>query len=229
MILHIPHSSTKMKEGIFIKRLKDNKNLYTDWFTDELFFHEAYERIVFPYSRFVCDVERLENDYMNEYGLGKFYTKDVFGNPITREQDYSHLYEYHHEKLNEKTNFLLGFFKNVTIVDCHSFNDDPFYFEMDVERPDICLGINNNNSIELVHKLIMYFSYYGLKIFINAPYKGSIVPSWFINDPHVNSIMIEVNKKLYLDYKYLKNKNFNKIQNIITGALDIINGYTNKT
>jgi len=36
----------------------------TDWFTDRLFQHPAAWPLVFPWSRLVCDVERLFDDSM---------------------------------------------------------------------------------------------------------------------------------------------------------------------
>ncbi len=42
---------------------------------------------------------------------------------------------------------------------------------------------------------------------------------FFGKDKRVKSIMIEVNRKLYLDEDFEKNENFTKIKQIINGAL----------
>jgi N-formylglutamate deformylase len=225
MILHIPHSSVKMLPDIKVSNLKENLNLYTDWYTDDLFFHEAAEKIVFPYSRFSVDVERLPNDFMELYGLGILYTKDVFGNKIHRKFDQDiYFYDKHHNYLSERTNFYTGFFKKVIIIDCHSFNDNPLYFEDEImERPDFCIGINKESCLS--NDLYDYFKRKGYIVDINFPYVGSIIPRGFENSYDIESVMIEVNKKLYLNDDYEKNDKYIHIKNIIKGALDIAYEY----
>ena len=75
IVLNIPHSSN---QGVFDPEIgawptnpyfiNDCVNKWTDWWTDFLF-QTANERVksfVFPYSRFVCDAERLDNNPMKE-------------------------------------------------------------------------------------------------------------------------------------------------------------------
>ena len=52
-------------------------NRMTDWHTDILFNREdpRIKSVVFPLSRFVCDVERLENDEMEKIGQGICYER----------------------------------------------------------------------------------------------------------------------------------------------------------
>ena len=84
MILHIPHSATKIK-FIKVKHESDNINLLTDLYTDELFdYDDASSKIVFPYNRMVVDVERFKHDPMEKYGKGYQYETDAFGNIIDR-------------------------------------------------------------------------------------------------------------------------------------------------
>jgi len=78
MILHIPHSSTKIPD--YEDAMKHDKSVikaiekYTDFRTDELFLYNGADRIVYPYSRVFCDVEKLEeNEPMEELGLGVLY------------------------------------------------------------------------------------------------------------------------------------------------------------
>ena len=59
-----------------------------DLYTDELFQHGAARRVVFPYSRFSCDVERFkENEPMEKFGMGFRYTRDALGQDIARKDD----------------------------------------------------------------------------------------------------------------------------------------------
>jgi len=224
MILHIPHSSTKMLNDVNVPNLQDNLNLLTDWYTNELFYHESSESVIFPYSRFSIDVERLnENEPMDLYGQGILYENDVFGNYITRTDNELHksIYDKYHYNLNVIVNSHLCYFPVVYIVDCHSFDEsllnDTFI------APDICLGFNNGNRN--YYDLLSYFNNNNLSVGINDPYSGSIIPSWFNDNENVKSIMIEVNKNLYLNSDYNKNDKFLYYQKIIKGALNIIYEY----
>ena len=81
MILHIPHASRELGGYVKLSNEKENLDYLTDTYADELFW--GGDRIKFPLSRFVCDVERLEhNEPMETKGQGIIYRKDVFGNDI---------------------------------------------------------------------------------------------------------------------------------------------------
>ena len=231
MILHIPHSAIKMLDGVEVKDLIKNQFMLTDWYTDELFYHESAEPIVFPYSRFSVDVERLEeNDPMDKYGMGILYKNDVFGYQIKRyNKDCMNIYHDHHHKLNQTVNKYLSYFEKVFIVDCHSFSDEHFdWTSPDLYTlPDICIGVDETQTpMALVNDLTTYFKQFFSDIRVNEPYSGTIIPSWFVNNNNVCSIMIEVNKNLYMDGDY-KNNSFEKIQKILTDGLGIIHDYEN--
>ena len=69
MILHIPHSSTKLPDNFQVSKgvsLEKEFQRMTDWFTDELFDFPDAKRVVFPYSRLYCDVERFRDDEKEE-------------------------------------------------------------------------------------------------------------------------------------------------------------------
>lgn len=54
---------------------------------------------------------------------------------------------------------------------------------------------------ELVDFTFNHFQKYGYRVEINKPYQGTIVPNKFYNKKvrNVFSIMIEINKRVYLD------------------------------
>jgi len=233
MILHIPHSSTNI-EHIKIKKESDNINLLTDLYTDELFSYKDATSIVFPYNRMVVDVERFKDDPMEKHGKGYKYKTDFFGNTIKRGPNliFESLYDGYHRKFNDIVRTYLTYFPIAFIVDCHSFPNESFPWEKkSVNRPDICIGTSEHHTpVEVTDSLVKYFSNYGLKTEINNPYNGTIIPSDFVNvSDEVKSIMIEINRSLYLDYKYNKNDMFNDIKNMINGALRIIDEWTNET
>ena len=62
MVLHIPHSSTNPLGISFDADLDKEIELLTDHHTDKLFHHAGTNRLVFPISRLVCDVERCEDE-----------------------------------------------------------------------------------------------------------------------------------------------------------------------
>lgn len=235
MILHIPHSSTKMFEGVYMPNLRASINLMTDWFADELFQFPTASRVVQDLSRLVVDVERFPNDAMEICGKGYVYTTDVFGYPIIRDSEpfvYRGLYDNYHTWFNTTVAGYLSYFPVAVIVDCHTFNSLPMFWESDScdNRPDICIGVNSTHIPEnLVFILADYFNSKGFLVNINNPYSGAIIPSQFIDNPNVYCIMIEVNKSLYLNNIYEKiNGSFEDLQHIITGALGIIDEWESK-
>lgn len=227
MILHIPHTSTRMIDSVQVENAQKNLNLLTDWYADELFEYpgEKAHQVVFDYSRLVVDVERFKVDEMESVGKGFAYRTDIDDNPIIRDIDEcEHIYDEYHRDFTNLVNQYLSLVSPVVIVDCHTFNSDPLPWEdVNLPRPDICIGVNVNNiDLRLVKDVYRYFFNHGLSVSINVPYSGSIVPSHFIDDEDVVSIMIEVNKSLYLNNEYGKSDSFEKCKDIIRGALDII-------
>ena len=234
MILHIPHTSTKMIEGIQVPNLQKNLNLLTDWYVDELFQHSTASRVVANLSRLVVDVERLPGDPMNEFGKGRFYSTDVDGNPIIRvpSQIYKELYNDYHEWFNTTINGYLSYFPLVVVVDCHSFNPEPLPWESKIpKRPDFCIGVNDTHVPEGLAEIISdYLRKMGYSVGINTPYSGAIIPRNFVKRSDVYTIMIEVNKSLYLNNSVfdIRPGFFGDTQFAISMVLELINDWENK-
>jgi len=229
MILHIPHSSTNIEDYDIDQ---ESINALTDWYTDDLFYKASTERIVFNYSRFICDVERFEVDEpMEKFGMGLQYTKNIHGKEIVPKWSYEGvlaLYRRHHKKFVRRVDYWSGYFALRVIVDCHSFPDIPLPYEEDKSpRPDICIGTDEfHTPEELTDEIKSYFTENGLTVEINKPYSGSIVPEkYYKKDTDVKSIMIEVNRKLYLTADFKKNDNYNKTKEMLTGMLNIVSKY----
>ena len=70
--------------------------------------------------------------------------------------------------------------------------------------------------------LVAFFESRNFSIEIDKPYSGSIVPiAHYGNNSAVGSIMLEVNRKLYLiDSTNEKTENFNKIKNLISEYIE---------
>lgn len=234
LILHIPHGSTFVPETFQVLEgvsLEKEFQRMTDWYTEELFNFDEAEKLVFPYSRLYCDVERFRQDKdesMAKKGMGVCYTCTSYGTKLrevsSREKVFikSTIYDVHHKKLETLVEEELYVQGSALILDCHSFPNEFLaqHNESD-KRPDICLGTDSfHTPNELMKKLRDYFEKAGLSVAINEPFVGTMVPLKFYGkDKRVKSIMIEINRKLYLDDEFGKNKNFNALKKLILNAL----------
>ena len=187
----------------------------TDWYTDELFAQDdaRFSRVVFPYSRLVCDVERFSDDArepMSARGMGAIYELTSDARLLRNRMDRNarnlyleHYYNPHHQKLQELTDHILSFQRHCLIIDCHSFPTIPLPCDLDqsLSRPDICIGTDRTHTpAALVHQIERACSAVGLSCAVDRPYTGTLVPQkHFQRDLRVKSVMIEVRRGLYLD------------------------------
>ncbi|NJK94730.1 MAG: N-formylglutamate amidohydrolase [Bacteroidales bacterium] len=216
LILHIPHSSLHIP---FMDGFVENEELIrqemvklTDWCTDLLFFSKDDIMLLPDYSRLFCDVERFADDcqeVMAQSGMGVLYEKTDKGEllrtitPELREKIMRFYYRKHHANFTEAVKNQLEQHYQAVIIDCHSFSDVPFERDLnkDPNRPDINIGTDPfhtpGNLLQLTRE---YFESAGYSVGINWPYAGTIVPeSFYLKEKRVHSIMIEVNRKLYLN------------------------------
>lgn len=223
MILHIPHSGTNtLARNICRSDILRG----TDWFTDELFYHPNAECVVQKHSRFIVDCERLPDDIepMLKDGYGISYDKDFDGNDIEvpNKTEMIEVYKAHHQELNKTTRIILCLIPVTFVVDCHSFG-----YAQNKADIDFNLGFNADfNNFELLDKLKNHLESKNYKVGINKPYSNAIVPNDFYGNDSVKSIMIEVNKRLYLNNQnteqFEKSDNFEKTQNVITELLELV-------
>ena len=200
IVLSIPHSSI---DGLATTKWNDKAALlkevrrWTDWYTDLIFVPDQRDKIktvVSDYSRFVVDVERLLNDPMEKIGQGILYT-DFNGIHRAMEKE---------EEMGMIAYFM-GYIKTLKemlnehslLIDCHSFPSDLSEF-------DICIGFNDDWSRPsdfIIDLVVEFFKKKGYKVSINSPYSNAIAPETnFV----YNSIMIEINKKVYLNERSLE-------------------------
>lgn len=222
MIIHCPHSSRKINGLIKFTNGKEKENLdfLTDTDIDYLFSHEFHNMIVFPFSRFVCDVERLPYDHLESKGQGIIYRRDIFGEIIERnipDAKVYELYKMHHKKLNKSVNYSLTLFPKVVIVDAHSFTSK------NENDPDVCIGTDIfHTPPDLTDIVVNFFNNKDYIVKINDPYNGTMVSQLhYQKTKDVNSIMIELNKKIYINNK-------EEMRSIIGECLDKISEFENK-
>ena len=238
IIFHIPHSSKVIPDNTrdqFVlsdQTLKTELLLMTDTYTEDLFVSNKteHEIIIFPISRLVVDAERFVDDQlepMSEKGMGVIYTLTSNGKklrqPIT-EQERKFLintyYKPHHDKLKKAVGNQLKDYDKILIIDCHSFPSIPLPYEFNQtkSRPDICIGTDDFHTPEnLTQRCRQLFQKKGYSIKINEPFSGSLVPwEYYQKSKNVHSIMIEVNRKLYMDEKTGdKNSGYDKVKSDI--------------
>lgn len=238
IILHIPHSSTKipLMEGYISTQsvLKHEITILTDWFTDELF-DLPFSKVIAPFSRIFCDVERFENDkeeIMATCGMGMCYTHtdngDLMRNvtPSLKSEIAAKYYRKHHFDFEMVVTEKLKKRDKVLIIDCHSFPDKPMNRDLiqEVPRPDFCIGTDKfHTSRELASFAVDYIKNHGYSVKINNPYSGSIVPlKYYQKNEKVQSLMIEVNRKLYMkteNGEAIKIESFHKIKDLIANLI----------
>ena len=204
IVLNIPHASI---DGLGTT-IWDNKEAilsevrrWTDWFTDYIFIPETRERIkviTADYSRFVVDIKRLPDDPSEKDGQGVIYAEFNNIHRFIEEKERLDLVSYYYSYINKLKEMLN---EHSLLIDCHSFPSD-------ISDVDICIGYNDDGwseptdfVIELVSK---FFNSHGYKVGVNSPYAESISPTTgFV----YSSLMIDVNKRTYLDEQTLKLNN----------------------
>ena len=241
-VLHLPHAATLVPMDVreqFVltdKQLADEIRLMTDHLTDELFaVPEAMALAVrFPVSRLVVDPERFEADEhepMAARGMGVVYERTCrqtrLRRPLIepeREALLQRWYRPHHQALTASVATVLQAQDTCLIIDAHSFPSIPLPYEadQDPDRPDICLGSDDFHTSPALMNLAMTLCWEaGWTVAVNRPFAGALVPmAYFRRDARVRSLMIEVNRRLYLNEQTgARGTTFDQCRATLTGVL----------
>lgn len=220
------------------RELESELTRLTDSYTDELFDCGLATPVVFPVSRLVVDPERFLDDVeepMSKFGMGVVYTKTSTGGPLrksltsqARQSLIEKFYNPHHQALTDAVSEALSNYKRCLIIDCHSFPSKPFRYETDLSpRPDICLGTDSFHTPVWLRDLAgELFGKAGFSVKIDSPFSGAMVPlSYYHTHGAVYSIMIEINRALYMEEKTgRRNAKFEQTKNRLKAALlELIN------
>lgn len=195
IVLNIPHSSKVMPLNTWDGDIESEIEKWTDTYTDVLFSPNCHfdkiDVVACRVSRFFCDVERLLNDPLEKDGKGIFYT-DFNGCHRSLDHElFSMVMQiwWEHQRL-----LSASIIRHCLVLDCHSFPDEL------APEVDICIGFNDHDwskpSLEFIEKVCVFFEGYGYRVALNNPYSNSITPH---HDFPYKSLMIEVNKRLYLN------------------------------
>ena len=248
MIFHIPHSSKvipqEQRSALDLEEQQLNNELLamTDAFTDELFGTHAKESdpiISFPISRLIVDPERFLDDkdeVMASFGMGVIYTNTSSGgilrNIPSKAERKSLIRKYylpHHQLLANAVKNELERYGRALIIDCHSFPSRPLPYELNQnpDRPDICIGTDEFHTPPSLHQAAEEEALkQGFKCALNRPFFGSLVPSEFYrSNKNVYSIMIELNRKLYMNEGTgEKSSNFRTCLRKLGYIIDVLSG-----
>ena len=231
IILHIPHSSDNFDfagQDRYVEGWRRQAEPLIDWYTDELFnpaiSDERVIPVIFDTCRTLVDVERMCQDPLENKGLGiTAYTLlqtdgELYKVRGSQEEDIRYMKKYldHQHKLAH----LLVDHPNSLLIDCHSFSSRPTILQPDVSRNqdvDICIGFNEDDTKpnDAVLALIAnHFTDKGYKVSFNVPFSNSKT----VETPaRYTSIMIEINKAIYMDEDTLEKKaSFEKVREDVT-------------
>ncbi len=236
VVIHVPHASTFIPDterGAFQCDPDDELLKTTDHYCDELFCG-CYPSVVFPVSRLVCDPERFRDDKqesMSAVGMGAVYTRTHSGavlrhvDDASRERILRTYYDPHHKVLTDTVQEVLDRNGRCLIVDGHSFPAIPLSYEPDQkpQRPDFCIGTDPcHTPDDLTETAVRFLKTRGYSTAINAPFAGTIVPMRFYQrDKRVGSIMIEINRRLYMNGDGTRSERFLSIRADVQALLKL--------
>ena len=220
-IVHVPHSSPVIPPAIrptlnlTDEELQHELLVMTDWYTDALFAvpSDTATTIRFPVSRLVVDPERFADDNhepMAARGMGVIYTRTSGGRALRhdlsdeeRNRLLTAYYYPHQQRTRDAVRVVLADHGRCLLVDAHSFSSKPLPHEPDqrANRCQICIGTDDVHSPPwLAEWLAAAFRQRGFEVAANRPFSGTFMPMDFYGrDPRASSIMIEVNRNLYMD------------------------------
>lgn len=207
IVLFIPHSSDNLDRTQWTGDIDRAIDRWTDWHTDKLFRSDddRVTSVIFPYSRFYCDVERLIDDPMEKVGQGIAYRSIEGCERVLIDAQIADIYSKYdsiHATLEDVAR------SGSLIIDCHSFPADLN------DEIDICIGFNEDATKphdDVLNLVTEHFAIAGLKVGINTPYSNSMRV-----EKDIPTLMIEVNKRVYLqDDGKTPNTDFAKINSLI--------------
>ena len=193
------------------------------------------------------DPELIEGEWpvplqptVSKRGLGLLKSKSRYGEPVherklTVAEVMERLEKYHrpyYAELAQNIERLKSAFGFVAQLSCHCMSavGAPTHPDPGQDRPDFNLGNVNGktSSAEFVDFVAAKIKSLGYSCGMNFPYNGGELNSRFGDPAHgVESIMVEINKKLFMDVKtFRKTAGFDRLHADVTKILAAVIDYS---
>jgi N-formylglutamate deformylase len=171
------------------------------------------------HSRLVVDPERFldpEREATEAVGRGAVYTHghdglrlrdpDAPGWTVMRADLIAHHFEPYHASIEQLVAGMLETHGECTIVDVHSYPRDAQPYELAGGldpaslRPELCIGTDPVHTPgELRDTVAAVAGALGVEIALDTPFSGTFVPTRWLGDTRVRSVMLEVRRDTYMD------------------------------
>ena len=182
----------------------------------------------------IFEKKNIDEKKMIGFGLGVF-PKSISNNQIYNKKlpiSYGKyildtFYDPFHKILSAQIKYLLNKFGNCYHFDLHTMPSKAL--KNFKNEPDIVLGNNfgKSCSIELLNYIKNNLKTFGLNVEINNPYAGGFITRNYGNPSKgVETLQIEINRKLYMCEEKLSLNNINLIQKIFSNLFNEFNYYS---
>lgn len=232
IILHIPHNSALIPDELgdhnaqALENMRADAFYMVDYHTLSLFqpseSHPNIQILYAPLFRMLVDMERMYNDPLEKDGFGIVsqlainWLGEEF-RPLALK-----LYDEYHDNATQMINSS----SKPLLIDCHSFSAHPTPLCPCPPDVDICIGWNEDKTTPerlLLSVITGFFIDCGYKIALNSPFSNS---KTFVGATGYHSVMIEINKRCYMDEETLKpSPNFQNLHNQLQRLYSIIFNY----
>lgn len=220
IVVHVPHAGTRIppdvRRGIVLDdaAMAEELRRMTDHRTDVLAAGTAAfgaTRFVNRLSRLVVDPERFldpDREEMEAVGMGAVYTAtsglDVLRlpDPAERGRLLDTWFRPYHAAITDVVGRHLDTSGRCAVVDVHSYPSAALPYERHAAaaRPPLCVGTHPVHTPPAVRVLVADLAdEAGLEVAFDAPFAGTFVPTAYLGDPRVVSVMLEIRRDTYLD------------------------------
>ncbi len=238
ILINVPHSATYIPTDelkyFTTPNLQHELDVMTDHYCDDLY--DTGDRMIrFPISRLVCDPERFRDDaqeIMSTVGMGAIYRSCSDRSELKkvtddhREELLRRYYDWYHNGFEMAVEECLDIYDKCLIIDGHSFPAVPLPYELDQDRnrPDICIGTDENHTPrEFESAIVDFFRSRGYTVELNRPFAGTIVPMrYYREDQRVMSVMIEANRRLYMNEDLTKSSAYDRLKQDIAELIGTV-------
>jgi N-formylglutamate deformylase len=178
----------------------------------------------------------LKPTAIGKRGLGLLKTKSRYGEPLQEkkltvaevEERLKNYYRPYHVELKRIIDYLHGRFGFLRQLSCHCMSaiGAPTHGDPGQPRPDFCIGDvgGTTSSPEFVKLVVETLKGFGYSVKVNDPYSGAELNTRY-GDPKrgIDSIMIEINKKLFMDINtFRKTPGFARVKADLDKLLSVL-------